>query len=441
MYIVEYWSRTTLLYKNQIRRKELTIKRYCKDVDITDRCLISRAVYDCLSDKYTRRDTLDLFSKLSSLNSDEIYYIYYRANKCGEATHWRISGKSALRYLAEELIDDIQLDLSMQIVEFKPIVYRDQIDSSNGKLRHIGIQDVYQQIYDYIAVYGLQDLFRRFGEYQCASIKGRGQSYGIRAIKRWRRKHHGCKYFGKADVKHCFESISVDRLLAWMNEKVKNPTLMWLVEKLLRTFECGLSIGSYLSQHLCNLYMSVLYHFLSEDKSMFYVRRDKKHHLIDHVLFYMDDIFISGDNAKNLKKAMKLLCKKTKELGLTIKATWFVRDVDKDKFIDMMGVKIYEHHVEIRKCVWKRIRKCMIRINKLIRLGKAIPLALCRKFLSYYGLLKNTNSRFAMKKYKVKKLLKVTKGVVRNESKNRYKARYCPVAASNGQGLYQNLCA
>ena len=31
----------------------------------------------------------------------------------------------------------------------------------------------------------MKPLLKRIGEYQCSSIKGRGQSYGIRAIKRW----------------------------------------------------------------------------------------------------------------------------------------------------------------------------------------------------------------------------------------------------------------
>ena len=375
------------------------------------------------------------------MSEDEIFYIYHRGNNSGKVTSWRFSGKTALRFLVEEVIDKLQTDIILQDIKFKPIEYCDRVDRSNGKLRHIGIQDVYQQICDYVAVYGLEDIFRRFGEFQCASIKGRGQSYGIRAIKKWSRKNEGFKYFGKADVRHCFESIDIDILLNWMNKRVKNDLLMWLVEKLLRTFEQGLSIGSYLSQHLCNLFMSILYHFLSEDESMFCGRREKKDHIIDHVLFYMDDIFLSGNNKKHIKKAMRLLCKKAKEVGLTIKATWFVRDMDKDKFVDMMGVKIYRTHVEIRKCVWKRIRRCMIKINELLRLGKIIPISLSQKFLSYYGLLKNTDSVFAMTKYKVKKLLKATKGVVRNESKNRCKARYCPVSSSWRYGLYSPLCA
>lgn len=96
---------------------------------------------------------------------------------------------------------------------------------------------------------------------------------------------------------------------------------MWLVETLLRTFEKGLSIGSFLSQHLCNLFMSILYHYLAESEDCFFVRSGHKVHNFTHQLFYMDDIFICGNNRSKLIQTMKLLFKKAKEIGLTIKAT------------------------------------------------------------------------------------------------------------------------
>ena len=37
------------------------MKKYCKDVDISDHSLISKAAYDCLQDKYSRNDTMRLF--------------------------------------------------------------------------------------------------------------------------------------------------------------------------------------------------------------------------------------------------------------------------------------------------------------------------------------------------------------------------------------------
>ena len=416
-------------------------KTYCKNVDITDRELIKRATYDCLDDKYTRGDTLRLFSKFTSLTPKQINNIYHRGNRVGEKTQYRYSGKTALRFLADEVVDQLETDLMSRHLEFVPIQYRDQKDRSSGKMRRIGIQDVYQQICDYIAVYALEDIFRRFGEYQCASIKGRGQSYGIKAIKKQTRESKGLKYFGKADVKHCFESIDINILLDQMKQRVKNEDLMQLVETLLRTFEKGLSIGSFLSQHLCNLFMSILYHYLAEDDDCFFVRRGKKFHNFDHQLFYMDDIQLSGDNKSKLIKTMKSLCKKAKEIGLTIKPTQFVRDINQQKFVDMMGVKIYYNHTEIRKTVQKRIRRCVLRIHLAIRKHKVINLKLCRKLLSYQGLLKHTDSKSVIYRYDVKKLLKKVKGVVRNESKNRYQTTVCPNPNNQRYGLYQAVSA
>lgn len=38
----------------------------------------------------------------------------------------------------------------------------------------------------------------------------------------------------------------------------------------------------------------------------------------------MDDIFVAGSSAKDMHKAVKLLIKNAKDLGLTIKENWFV---------------------------------------------------------------------------------------------------------------------
>ena len=53
----------------------IIIKKYCKTIDITDRTLISKATYKCLSNKYKRNDTLNLFSDISGLSkkSDILY--------------------------------------------------------------------------------------------------------------------------------------------------------------------------------------------------------------------------------------------------------------------------------------------------------------------------------------------------------------------------------
>lgn len=219
------------------------MKKYCKNIDITDRTLISRAVYCCIDGKYTRPDTIRMFSEYSGVKADKIRSLINDL------------GKYYIDPLINTVIDGIQQEIINKKIIIKPIWYKEKVDPSSFKIRKIGIQDIKQQIYDYIAVEGLHPLFCRIGEYQCAAIKGRGQIVGVKAIKRWMRNTN-IKYAGKADIKKCYESISKQQMIKFLKKHVKNDLLLWLINKLISTFESGLSIGSYLSQFLCNLYMS-----------------------------------------------------------------------------------------------------------------------------------------------------------------------------------------
>lgn len=338
----------------------------------------------------------------------------------------KFSIKAIFRFV-ELLIDQLRIELFDQNIKFVPIWYRDKIDASNGKLRRIGIQHVKQQIYDYIAVEGLQDIFKRIGEHQYASIKNRGQIAGARKLKKWMRNKN-LRCIGKADVKKCFPSIDHDMLMQFLRKYIKNNDLLWLIQSLVDSFEQGLSIGSYLSQYLCNLYMSQLYHQIAEN--MYRIRNKKdgtkqRVNLVTHVLIYMDDIFISGTNTKDLHKAMKLIIKYCKEhMGLTIKKSWVIatckfcdRTHDKD-FVDMMGFRVYRWHMTIRKYVFKRIRRCCLRILRKWKTHKAISITLARKALSYYGILKHTNSFKIIRKYKVAKVMNISKKVVKIHDKS-----------------------
>lgn len=199
----------------------------------------------------------------------------------------------------------------------------------------------------------MKPFFCRIGPHQYASIKGRGQIAGARKISRWMRNKH-LKYFAKLDIKKCYPSIPQNKLLDFLHSHIKNNMLLWLIEKLLNTFdEGGLSIGSYLSQFLCNLYLSQLYHNIGHYHK---IRKHKngtseKIKLVYHRLFYMDDILLIGTSSKDIHKAVKLIIQDAKKMGVTIKENWFIRKIsfqdrkNENDFIDMMGIKIYRTHI------------------------------------------------------------------------------------------------
>lgn len=371
------------------------MKKLCKNVDITDRGLISRAVHDCLRHKYKRNDVTKYLSQISGLSQSQIQCIYYRY------------GKEAMQPFVEIIITDLQEELTNNSISFPAIWYREKIDGSSGKVRRIGIQNIKQQLYDYIAVEGIRPLLKRIGEYQYASIPGRGTTKGKQVISRWI-KDRNMRYFVKLDVKKCFESINHDLLMAFLEKHIKNEKLIWLIGTLIDSFEKGLSIGSYLSQYLCNLYMSILYHYIMEDP--YKTRRGKRTNLVHHCLIYMDDILLIGTRKRDMEMAVKKIMQKADEMGLTIKDNWHVRNIDEVP-IDMMGFKIYRTHTEIRGRIFLRVR-CSFR-----RARKQITFRIAKKCISYYGYLKHTNSKRFQRKWKVRRTIKKCKGVIKNESK------------------------
>ena len=387
------------------------MKRLCKDIDITDIGLISRAVYKCLERKYKRNDTIKYFSQVSGVSEGALRNIL------------EDYGKEALYPVVDKICDILREEIISDNISFPKIWYREKIDGSSGKVRRIGIQNVKQQLYDYIAVEGLSPLLKRIGEYQCASIKGRGTLSGKKSIARWM-KNKNNRYFVKLDVQKCFESIDREKLLLFLRRHIKNDRLINLIRILIGSFEKGLSIGSYLSQYLCNLYMSILYHYIMED--LYRVRRGKEGNarvrLVNKCLIYMDDILIVGSRRRDLQKAIRLIIQKASELGLAIKSNYQIRSIE-GNCIDMMGYKIYRTHTEIRGRIFLRIR----RAYRKARSGTSPRIA--KKCLSYYGYLKHTDSRRIERKWKVKKIIRKCKEVMRNESKI-----YKPAAA--GQYCY-----
>lgn len=375
------------------------MKKLCKDVDITDRGLISKAIYACLNKKYKRNDVVKYLSQVSGIKQEYIRCIYYRY------------GKSAMYPFTEIVISEIQNEIKSRNISFPEIWYREKLDGSSGKIRRIGIQNIKQQLYDYIAVEGLKPVLKRIGEYQYASIEGRGTTKGKEVIAHWIRNKN-MRYFVKLDVRKCFESIDHDKMMEFLKKLVKNEPLLNLIELLIGNFERGLSIGSYLSQYLCNLYMSILYHEIMEN--MYRIRRSKRGdnriNLVRHCLIYMDDILMIGSRKRDLEKAVKLTIKKATEMGLEIKPNYQVKEID-GNCIDMLGFKIYRTHTEIRGRTFIRVRRAFRRA------GNRLTEVLAKKCLSYNGYLKHTDSKRMQKKLKAAEIIQRCKELMKNESK------------------------
>ena len=372
----------------------LDVRRFCKNVDITDINFIKRCIYLWIDEKSGRKDVQRFLAKYDGLPNK----VVREAIACGDRWFW----PEAINRIAK----DTQARLLTHSLNIPPIRFKDRYDEGSGKWRRIGIQAPTHQIFDYIAVEGCREMFEaKIGPYQMASLPGRGQERGAKAILRWLQldeKH--TRYYAQADVRKCYPSIRHDVIKAAFARDVKNPELLWLICELIDTFPEGLSIGSYFSQYACNYFLSKAYHYANEQ--IFKVRKKRRGpperiRLIYHTLFYADDILLLGASKKDTEQGMIMLGKFIREeLKLEIKPGWKLREVDyidavgrhHGHYIDMMGYRVYRDHIAIRRRTFKKIRRIIIRAERRIKSGKEISLDMAFRISSYAGKIDHSNS-------------------------------------------------
>ncbi len=380
----------------------IDIKRYCKDVDVTDVNFIESCCFKYLDGKWKRNDVAGLFVRFSDYSFKEIKDITNRE----DYSQLYDTVSDIAKYISNCIMD--------RKLELRPIKYYIRIDGMNKKERIIGVQEPLHQIFDYVVVEGMRELFNaKIGVYQCASLPNKGQSYGKKYIEKWI-QDKDTTYFIKGDIAKCFPSIPHSKLKQLLARDVKNDTLLWLAYELIdmfghshyikigddtRYFEAtnkGISIGSYLSQYLSNYYLSYAYHYASEQ--LFKIRKTKRNgnvrvRLINHVLFYMDDFLLTGSSKKDLKKAMKMLVKYIYDfLGLVVKSIWKVCKISNTEPIDMMGFVFRKDRTIIRAKIFLKTRRYFLKARKLLKQGLSIPEKLAYQCVSGYGWYKNTNS-------------------------------------------------
>lgn len=363
----------------------------------------------------------------------------------------RYASEIQLRDRLKPTIDSIasylQSCIQKRELHLRHIRIRNMQDGIKQKRRKIAIASMLQQICDYIAKLGLQELFdARFAPHQYATIPGRGQVYGMKRHERWMREQRGKRVDGKlvnsrpvslyaidADVRKCYPSISVGKLKAHLRRDVKNPDLLWLtfalIDKMTREqynhykkplssrtrfssgrglHACrvrrGISIGSYLSCNLCNYMVSFAWRALMEKACRWETRKGKRLRvrLVTHCGIYMDNFTIYGANKRDLMRAQHMLeAFMRKELGMRIKGDWRLYRLDyigrdgkrRGSPVDSMGFVCFRDHTRMRGAVFLRARKKYLLMKKRRLHRKRPSRHLCGSAVSYNGWFKNIDGR------------------------------------------------
>lgn len=172
-----------------------------------------------------------------------------------------------------------------------------------------------------------------------SSLKGRGQIYGQKKIKKQLKNKKQTKYYLKVDVRKFYPSIDTCKLEIMLEHKIKDPKLLKLIHDILKQ-EKGLPIGMILSQLFANYYITDIDYTFN---SKFYNR-------------YADDVVIFSSNKRKLHKQRVYLQECLDKKSLALKSNYQVYRTNKE-MLDYMGFRFNHDKVIMR-------RKTMIKTNR-----------------------------------------------------------------------------
>lgn len=135
--------------------------------------------------------------------------------------------------------------------------------------------------------------FQIFDSYACRL--GKGVHSAVKRAFYFTKKY---RYFVKMDVKKFFDSIDHKILQTLLENRFKDPNVLWLFNALIASYTSsatgtapkGLPIGNLSSQYFANYYLGLVDHFIKEKLQ------------IKAYLRYMDDMLIFGNSLPILQK-------------------------------------------------------------------------------------------------------------------------------------------
>ena len=435
------------------------MKTYCKRKDVSDVTFVKESISEFLLDRLDKSNVAKLFAYYNGISNTKSRK---RINDSKEFVEDTI--KCIAADISENIRNRTVVDHILLVTPNEPLVkYVEIVDGLSGKKRELGIEKLIFQLYETIIRDAAKEMFEaKIGEYQVASIKGRGQSYGKKHIKRWISSDpEGTKYCGKADVQKCYPSMPHDKLKALLHRDLrKSDMLLYLFDTIIYLYDyanellgrndCmgkGILIGSPVSKDLCNYYMSYLYHYINEKLFEKTVRRGKEKltRLVSHVMIYMDDIVVFGGNKKHIHKAMEMIVAFTRDfLGLVVKPTWqkFLvsyktnQGKTKGRNLDFMGFvfcgmeafyRIYDGtkkrlkrvKVIVRDSIFRRGRRKFSKLIKKIKNRRTVSKHYAMSLLAYHGWIKNTDSFQFQSSVMWKEIIGIARNIVSRSEKGK----------------------
>jgi retron-type reverse transcriptase len=224
-----------------------------------------------------------------------------------------------------------------------------------------------------------------YDSYACR--KGKGTHSAIKRLDHFIRS--ACTKWGednvyclKCDISKYFDSIDHEVLMSLIERKIKDPKLLWLINKVVKSSlshriyetlfdfrDTGIPIGNLTSQLFANLYLNELDQFVKHDSGIKYYLR------------YMDDFLVlSGDKGElhQLESVFREFLKKNLKLELHYKK---VSLSPLSRGIGFLGYRLYKSYKLIRGSTVRRFIKKIK--SKRTELEKEVAIRSWLSFASY----------------------------------------------------------
>lgn len=317
----------------------------------------------------------------------------WEGTRAGKKNAWRVAREHGSR---EALVSEVAREVRGRCLHLRPIRYERR--EEGGKERLIGVEGMKQQLVGQVLIMCARPLFEaRLGRYQCAGVRGRGQAYAARAVRRWC-DAGGCAYWAKSDVRKCYPSMRHDVVRAWFSKHLGSADLDYVVAALLDTYGAvGLNLGGHASLFMATLVLSDAYHFV---EGLGRRRRGRWVPAARHQAWHLDDVVLMGASKSALKSAMRSLEAFMRErLGLELKP-WKVCRVGRGEPVDLGGYASSPGRTSLRAATFLRARRAIARFARRPSSGR-----LAARVASYWGLLKHADAYLACRRMRAHELV------------------------------------
>lgn len=313
-------------------------------------------------------------------------------------------------------------------------------DNGKGKWRDINEPLLWPDQYVHHAVIQpmIPHIRRSMDKYCIASVPGRGNSYGVKALKKWMKNDPiGTRYCIKCDIRHCFVEVNPLRVIEALKRLFKDYETLWLCDAMM---EYGVLIGAFFSSWFLHLLLQPLDLMIHQ-----------KQYGVSHYLRQMDNFTIFGSNKRKLQKLLKDIKIWLEDIGLRLKENWQIFRVgftpSVKKAHDNLSKKKQRHRCpRIPSALGYRFGHgyTILRKHNLFRLKRSLHFYYYRRdrsrvisfkrasgLISRLGQLRKCNCQDILKEHYQPKTMFELKKVVRKEYR-RLQKLYPPYVAAKG---------